>query len=166
MDKAKKFLTGLVIAAPLSVALFFVAIYAQFIYQSRWGDVADFKTYQSEFVLVKDYMAENVPQGKMLYISQNGDAYDLYDFDTKQYLNCPEAVQTALATIVVDASTKTNNRFDHIRYENGKVSFHTEAVAYAIVYSPDEKPRDVLGDYVKKVRCKRITADWYHVVGA
>lgn len=94
-----------VLAVVLSIGAAPLLIKAQFVYQSIWGDNADFKSYKSEFVLVKDYIVENVPQGKSLYFSGVGEhAYDLYDFVAKQYLNCPENIRAALKAISLNAS--------------------------------------------------------------
>ena len=142
-----------------------ICIAAQFGYLSVWGNHADFKAYEAEFVLVKDYILENVPQEKSLYLSNNADHYfDLYDFETKQYLNCPETIRDALKIVSINASRSQETQFNLVTYKDNKIIFGVETVPYAIVYSPNEIPYDVLGNYPKKdVHCKRIKDGWYHI---
>lgn len=159
----KVFIAVLAVLFIIGMPAFFVR--AQMVYQSIWGNNADFKSYKSEFVFVKDYIVENVPQGKRLYLSKNTEhAFDLYDFETKQYLNCPENVRLALKTISENASGSQETIFNQIEYKDNKIVFGIETVAYAIVYSPDGVPCDALGNPPKKeVHCKKIQEDWYHV---
>lgn len=147
----------------VGMSIFFVR--AQFVYQSIWGNCAEFKSYKSEFALVKDYIVENVAQDKLLYLSNNAEHdFDLYDFEAKQYLNCSEDMRAALKTISVNASRSQETHFNQIQYKDNKIIFGVETVAYAIVYSPNEVPYDALGDRPKKeVYCKKIEDGWYHV---
>lgn len=149
----------------LIVGMFIFFVRAQFVYLSIWGNNADFKSYKSEFVLVKDYIAENVTQEKTFYLSNDAEHYfDLYDFETKQYLNCPEDIRTALKTISENASSSQETYFNQIKCKGDKIIFGVETVAYALVYSPNEVPYDALGNRPRKeVYCKRIQDGWYHI---
>ena len=155
--------TLVIIAVTLAVVAIPLCIIAQFSYLTVWGNNADFENYKTEFILIKNFVEENISQGKDLYFDSTH-TYDLYDFDTKQYLNCPEDVRTALETISHKASRSAETRFNEIKYKNNKIIFGIETVGYAVVYSPDEVPYDALGDRPKKeVHCKRIQKGWYHV---
>lgn len=156
-------IVALIVLFSVGMSVFFIR--AQVVYQSIWGNNADFKSYKSEFALVKDYIVENVAQEKTLYLSSNAEHYfDLYDYETNQYFHCPEAIRAALKTISVSASGSQGTHFNQIQYKNDKIIFGVETVAYAVVYSPNEVPYDALGDLSKKeVYCKKIENSWYHV---
>lgn len=163
-DNMKRvFIAVLTVLFFVGMSIFFVS--AQLVYQSIWGNNADFESYKSEFVLVKDHIVENVAHGKMLYLSNDAEHYfDLYDFETKQYLNCPEGIRAALKTISENASSSQETHFNQIEYKDNKIIFGVETVAYALVYSPNDVPYDALGDRPKKeVHCKKIQDDWYHI---
>ncbi|MBQ8881320.1 MAG: hypothetical protein IJ030_04005 [Oscillospiraceae bacterium] len=154
------------IAAILIVAAIPVGLMAQFSYLTVWGNNADFKSYKTEFVLVKNYVEESIPQGKQLVISKKADHfYDLYDCETKQYLNCPENIRTALQTISEKASRSVEVSFNQLDYVGNRIVFGVEAVGYAVVYSPDGAPYDALGERnIERTHCKKILKGWYHVV--
>lgn len=154
--------TLVIVAVILIIVGIPVCIIAQFSHLVVWGNTADFKGNETAFFQVKNYVEHNVQQGKILYFDATH-SYDLYDFEAKIYLNCPENIKAALKIIANNASRSADVRFNVIKYMDDKIIFGVEAVGYAVVYSPGEVPYDALGDkYPRKTHCKKIQKDWYH----
>ena len=139
-----------------------------FDYMSTWKYNANFNDYEREFVLIKDYIEDNAEQDKVrfYYTSALEDhPYQLYNSTTKEYMDCSEEVYDALKTISKEAFEDKDSHFSEITYDNGRIIFSGEGIAYGLIYSPDGKPtylNSVDEDFDVKV--KKIQKDWYHVV--
>lgn len=172
IKKRNIIICSLVITA-LVVALFaFAASPAgklmYFNYVSTWKYNANFDDYEREFVLIKDYIEDNVEKDKVIfsYTSALEDhPYQLYNFDTKEYMDCPEEVYDALKTIDKEAFEHKDSHFDEITYDNGRIIFGGEGIAYGLIYSPNGRPTYLYSaDEDFDIKVKKIQKDWYHVV--
>ena len=139
-----------------------------FDYVSTWKYNANFDDYEREFVLIKDYIEGNVEQDKVrFYYTSALEArpYELYNSTTKEYMDLPEEVYDALKIIDKEAFEDKDSHFSNITYDNGRIIFGGEGIAYGLVYSPDGRPTYLnSADEDFDVKVKKIQKDWYHVV--
>lgn len=82
----------------------------------------------------------------------------LYDPDAG-YLDVSERLQDAIATIRSDCFVCKDAQWDSLRFSGNRIDFQIVNGSYALVYSPDGRPR-YAGD---PVWIRRIEGYWYHV---
>ncbi|MBE6607367.1 MAG: hypothetical protein E7633_02255 [Ruminococcaceae bacterium] len=135
-------------------------------YNHIWKYCANYEEYADEFNLVKDYIEAEFPNETNKYLSINsyGGRLKVYDPDTKEYLQFPDDVKSALYVINRNGFPDKDSNFDIIRIHKGRISFGIENGQYALVFSPNNKPKWVNSpDEDNKIRVKSIGDGWYHV---
>jgi len=136
-------------------------------------DAAFFK-YREEFVLVKDFIWKQFPD-RRTEAYQHADAYPwlwvsrgengnkgLHDPNTNKDLQIPEELTQALNRI------STQDAFpaylDVIRFEERQIHFcgNSDQGWYALIYSPNGRPKTFSSHAPEEVRIKWIGGGWYH----
>ncbi len=151
----------LVINIPRLVAIMF--------FSNPWVYNADFDNHKEAFETVKDYVLdEGYSENDILSLSHaEFHFYDLYDFESNQYLECPDEIRDALEEISREAFYYKDSHFDLIRCRDGMVMFCGEGGPYRLVYSPNGNPRksikEELSEHNYTVKSKKIENGWYHV---
>lgn len=150
-------------------ALTWLIPFAIFSYANRWRYNAEFEECKAEFLLVKDYVYDNLKgREDWVFVSYDRDQAmeRIYSPSQHAYLPLPEDVQAALNVIgSKEAFPCKDANLDVIRIEEGRVSFCIENGHYALVWSPQGKPAGVgSSDDGEKTHVKKIAKEWYHVV--
>ena len=145
-----------------------ISAWFYFHYTNTWKLSANYADYAEDFNNVKNYIAEEFPNeiGKCLYVSRtNGQGIQIFDFDTKEYLQVPGDILSSLDTIGRKGFYHKDATFDVIRIQEEQISFEVECRQYALVYSPNQKPSCISTPNEKyKTKVKSIGNGWYHVV--
>lgn len=135
-------------------------------YGDIWKYCADYEEYADEFNLVKDYIEAEFSNKTDKYLSINsyGGELKVYNPDTKEYLQLPDDVKSALYVVDRNGFPNKDSGLELIRIHEGRISFCISNRRYALVFSPDQKPTWVNSpDEEHKVRVKSIGDGWYHV---
>lgn len=142
-------------------------IWAEMWHQSIiWNYQVDFEEYAEEFNLVKDYMLQQYPDGgdKGLSVSvSNQEEVKLYDYELEQYVECPKEVAAAIVRLNREAFSYKSCGLDYITLSGKQVFFEIELNPYAVVYSPEEKPKRESAQADKRCLVKSIGDGWYHM---
>lgn len=143
------------------------AIYLQFSYVTTWKYCAEFDDFAEEFQTVADYvLLESSGKSGYYDVSRTeNEKKTLYDSKTKQYLDLPAEVVTALDRIdSKDAFPNKDSCLDLIYFSGQCVRFKKEGGSYALVYAPEGKPTYWHSpDDGETVLVKTIGNGWYHV---
>ena len=163
----KKRIFGILAAFLIISALFFVVKISLFGNNHFWKYSADYDKFANEFNVVKDYIASEFPaeEDKWLSLSKNNiGEITLYDPDTGNYLVIPENIVSALSSLRNNAFPDKDSNLDTIRIQDERISFCISSGEYALVYSPNAKPKWVNSpNEDSKVKVKTIQDGWYHV---
>lgn len=166
---------GIVVAVMLlwPVAFGLFGIVHSVLFHINQYDAAFFR-YREEFCVVRDYVWQQFPDRRTedyqsadaypwLYVSrgENGNR-ELYDPNTKKDLKIPEAVTQALNRI--DTTDAFPAHLDVIRFKEGQIHFcgSSDQGWYALIYSPDSRPKTFGGNEPEEVCIKWIGGGWYH----
>ena len=169
MKKIKRIAIILAIIFVFLLIINIPRLVALMVFSNPWVYNADFDNHKEAFEVVKDYvLAEGYDENDILSLSHaEFHFYDLYDFESKQYLDCPEKIRDALEEISKEAFYYKDSHFDLIRCRDGMVMFCGEGGPYRLVYSPNGNPRksikEELSEHNYTVKCKKIQKSWYHV---
>lgn len=134
-----------------------------FRYTHLWALSADYEGFEDDFNSVKNYLAEKYPNesDKCLSVSKKG----IFDIDAETHLDLPNDVAESFQSIYKSAFVHKDSNFNTIRIHEGRISFCILNGQYALVYSPDEKPKWVNSpNEEEKVKVKSLGDGWYHVV--
>ncbi len=160
----KKFLYIIMVFA-IIVCINTVTVFAFFTYTSIWKYCADFETYETEFILVRDYV-KNYTEGRSTILSvsfSEEHKYDLYDSDKKAYLDAPKEIRDALQTISQYAFYYKDSQFEWISCSEDEIAFQISSGPYKLSYCPDQKPTMRKNTSSDMVLRKKIKDGWYHV---
>ncbi len=80
------------------------------------------------------------------------------------YLNIPTQLQNALSVISIRGFVCKDAQWETIRFQDGRIQLDTVNGQYALVFSPDGKPRYLHEqDEARRILVRHIENDWYHV---
>lgn len=169
MLKTKKIIKTILSAVFTIILLFAVyaaARYLPLLYYANsvlWENSAEFDTYETEFVLIKDYALTKRSDTERVLIYNRQDI-TLIDCGTLERLTPPDDVKTALDTIAKNAFPCKYATFDTVRIYDDCVSFVIENGQYGLVYSPTKKTAGIAEGKDSGFIVKKIRGGWYHVV--
>ena len=161
----KRILSVLIVVILTSISIL-IGKLMMFSYNNIWKFCADYKEYADEFNLVKDYIETEFPDetDKWLSIDSYGGELKVYNPDTKEYLQLPDDVKSALYVVDRNGFPNKDSDLELIKIHEGRISFGISNRRYALVFSPDRKPTWLNSpDEEHKVRVKSIGDGWYHV---
>ena len=148
------------------VGLGIFGMYAMFFYASKWQFCADYKEYEKEFCVVRDYVIEHYTgfaDKNLFVVATEEKGRTLYDPDLHYDLELPEEVADALELLDEEAFS-SDASLNIIRIRGNRVLFATEQ-PYVLVWSPDEKPTWLSSpDDDREISVKKAGDGWYHVV--
>lgn len=137
-----------------------------FDYAHRWAKNAEFKEYESEFELVKDYFYEHFQEDGWVDLSVKEGRLCLFSGIQEDIL-LPDDVLAALERIQDNAFPNKDGQLDTIRIEKERVTFCVPNGSYALVWSSNGKPVGLnSSDDGRKTWVKQIKKGWYHVTEA
>ncbi len=128
-----------------------------------WKYSAEYEEFADDFNKVKDYIAETYSNksDKWVSISSKG----IFNPETKSYLILPDDVAASLEVIRKGAFPDKDSDLDVIRIHEGRISFCISSGVYALVYSPEQKPKWVNSpNEEERVKVKSLGDGWYHVL--
>ncbi len=160
----KKIIIILVIIAIVALVSFSVPMMI-YTYAERWSYNASFAEYQEEFVLVKNYVYENITFDEYVLLSYDKSTGEttLYSPTEKAYLDLPYDVQIALKEIDQNAFTYKDANFDTIRIEKDRIAFCVENGQYALVWSLSTPSGLNQSSDNAKTYVRQINDEWYHI---
>lgn len=115
---------------------------------------ADFKAHIEDYEQVVRWIKENYPDEETIHVNYIV-AEDRYTLNGKT----ADEIDSSLRGI--RKSFKLS--FEVIEVNGSQVSFCSFGNEYAVVYSPNGKPKDVFSNKCK-IYSEKICVDWYHVV--
>lgn len=164
---AKSMIISLIIVLIIALCIP-ISAWLYFDYTNTWKLSANYTDYADDFNNVKNYVVAEFPNetSKWLYVSRaDGKGIQLFDPDTKEYLQAPGDVLSSIETITHKGFSHKDATFDAIRIQEDQISFEVESRWYALVYSPNQKPSCIATPKENyKTKVKSIGDGWYHVV--